>query len=49
MSSRLLDQSSADAANARLIRDMIFRRDAALQSESVESAKKERSEARKTA
>lgn len=47
--SRLLDQSSADAANAHLIRDVIFRRDAELQSEGSESAKNERSEARKTA
>lgn len=33
MSRRLLDQSAADVANARLIRDMIFRRDAELDSE----------------
>ena len=49
ISSRLLDQSSADAANAHLIRDMIFRRDAELQSEGSESEKKEHSDARKTA
>lgn len=46
MSSRLLDQSSADAANARLIRDMIFRGDAKLQQEEFE-AEKRSSEARK--
>ena len=45
MSSRLLDQSAADAANAHLIRDMIFRRDAELEPEEFES----KSETRKTA
>lgn len=33
MSRRLFDQSEADATNARLIRDMIFRRDAELEPE----------------
>ena len=45
MSSRLLDQSAADASNARLIRDMIFRRDAELETEEFES----RSEKKKSA
>lgn len=31
MNARLLDQSSADAASARIIRDMIFHRDAQLE------------------
>src|SRR5215469_367942 len=48
MSSRLIDQSSADTANAHLTRDMIFRRDAELQPEGFASAKKERSEEGKT-
>jgi hypothetical protein len=39
MGSRLLDQSEADAANARLIRDMIFRRDAALETAQDEERK----------
>jgi two-component system chemotaxis response regulator CheB len=46
ISSRLLDQSSADAAHARLIRDMIFHRDAQLQPEVSAS---ENNEERKTA
>jgi two-component system chemotaxis response regulator CheB len=37
VSNRLLDQSSADDTNARLIRDMIFRRDAELEPESSPS------------
>ena len=37
MSGRLLDQSAADAANARLIRDMIFHRDAQLEPEAFSS------------
>jgi len=45
MSSRLLDQSAADAANAHLIRDMIFRCDAELEPEKFES----QSEKKKTA
>ena len=49
MSSRLLDQSSADAANARLIRDMIFRGDTELQQDKSEPEKKGPSEASKTA
>jgi len=32
-SSRLIDPSDAEAANARLIRDIIFRRDAELEPE----------------
>ena len=39
MSSRLLDQSAADTTNARVIRDLIFRRDAELESEEWESEK----------
>jgi two-component system chemotaxis response regulator CheB len=42
MSARLLDQSSADAANAKLIRDMIFRRDAELETEEPHSESQER-------
>jgi hypothetical protein len=49
MSYRLLDQSSADAANARLIRDMIFRGDGEVQLEEFEDKKKGASEARKMA
>jgi len=49
MPSRLLDQSSADAANARLIREMIFRRDAELQREEIESERQQRTNTRKTA
>jgi two-component system, chemotaxis family, protein-glutamate methylesterase/glutaminase len=37
MGKRMIDQCSADSANARLIRDMIFRRDAELESGKVES------------
>ena len=40
ISSRLLDQSTADASNARLIRDMISRRDAELESLEFETEKK---------
>jgi len=40
MSSRLLDQSAADASNARLIREMIFHRDAELESLQFEPDKK---------
>ena len=40
ISSRLLDQSTADASNACLIRDMIFRRDAELESLDFETEKK---------
>jgi two-component system, chemotaxis family, protein-glutamate methylesterase/glutaminase len=39
MGSRLLDQSEADAANARIIRDMIFRRDAELETAQAEERK----------
>jgi len=39
-SSRMIDQSKADAASARLIRDIIFRRDAELEPEVFESQKK---------
>lgn len=39
MGSRLLDQSESHAANARLIRDMIFRRDAELETEQAEERK----------
>lgn len=39
MSSRMLDQSEADADNARIIRDMIFRRDAALETAPAEERK----------
>jgi len=49
MSSRLLDQSSADAAHARLIRDMIFRRDAELHQDESEPEKKGPSETKKMA
>jgi two-component system chemotaxis response regulator CheB len=48
-SSRFLDQSAADASNARLIRDMIFRRDAELELEGYEAEKKQAAEKRKTA
>jgi len=48
MSSRLLDQSSADAANAHLIRDLIFRHDAELRPEESEPEKKRPFEERKT-
>jgi two-component system, chemotaxis family, protein-glutamate methylesterase/glutaminase len=37
ISHRLLDESAADTSNARLIRSMIFRRDAELESESSEA------------
>jgi len=47
MSKRLLDQSAADDANARLIRDMIFRRDAEL--EGMEPGVERESDDRKTA
>jgi len=46
VSRRLLDQSAADATNALLIRDMIFRRDAKLESDEVEPEPEQR---RKTA
>lgn len=39
MSGRLLDQSAADAANARIIRDMIFHRDAELEQEASSSGR----------
>ena len=39
VSSRLADQSDADTENARLIRDMIFRRDAELEAERTERNK----------
>lgn len=49
MSGRLLDQSSADAANARLIRDMIFQRDAALHPEEFQSERRDSPKPKKTA
>ncbi|HEX3822113.1 MAG TPA: chemotaxis protein CheB [Candidatus Sulfotelmatobacter sp.] len=49
VSSRMLDQSTADAANARLIRDMIFRHDAELELEGIHSEKNLESPERKTA
>jgi len=49
MSSRLLDQSSADAGNARLIRDMIFRCDAEVEPQEYVSEEKPGPENRKTA
>jgi two-component system chemotaxis response regulator CheB len=39
-SSRMIDQAGADAANARLIRDIIFRRDAELELDVDESERK---------
>ncbi len=48
-SSRLLEQASADAANAHLIRDMIFRQDAELARKHSAPRKKLRPELRKTA
>lgn len=49
ISRRLLDQSASDATNARLIRDMIFRRDAKLESEEYVTESKLESEKRKSA
>jgi two-component system, chemotaxis family, protein-glutamate methylesterase/glutaminase len=48
MSARLLDQSTADIANARLIRDMIFDHDRELEGE-AHASKKTKSRQRKTA
>ena len=44
-SARLRDQSVADAANARIIRDMIFRRDAELEAAEPEPKSQERKSA----
>jgi len=49
MSSRLLDQGAADTANARLIRDMIFERDAELESQSERKEGRTEQERKKTA
>ena len=46
---RLLDQSASDSTNARLIRDMIFRRDAELESEKFEAETAFEPEKRKSA
>ena len=50
LSSRLLDQCNADTANARLIREMIFRQDAELEPDQVQTKNEpETREKKKTA
>lgn len=49
MAGRLRDQSAADDINARVIRDMIFRRDAELEVEELEPHKRVEPESRKRA